>query len=160
MFRDPVRTAPLVSDVTDVELRLKVNRADSALFWSRISGCRTCASLKRAFPDDGGPPSAYSSRTHSVAPRASEFAKGGKQPPVKPARAAEKCLLAIELEPEAPRVNHFGHQRSMRDVEEDCMKAFVLSLAARLRRARDSLDSSSLWRVRRDPHRRFESRAR
>jgi hypothetical protein len=32
MFRDPVRTAPLVSDVTDVELRLKVNRADSALF--------------------------------------------------------------------------------------------------------------------------------
>lgn len=32
MFRDPVRTAPLVSDVTDVDLRLKINRADSALF--------------------------------------------------------------------------------------------------------------------------------
>jgi hypothetical protein len=32
MFRDPVRTAPLVSDVNDVALRLKVNRADSALF--------------------------------------------------------------------------------------------------------------------------------
>ena len=32
MFRDPVRTAPLISDVTDVELRLRVNRADSALF--------------------------------------------------------------------------------------------------------------------------------
>jgi hypothetical protein len=32
MFRDPVRTAPLVSDVTDIGLRLKVNRADTALF--------------------------------------------------------------------------------------------------------------------------------
>jgi hypothetical protein len=32
MFRDPVRTAPLVSDISDVALRLKVNRADSALF--------------------------------------------------------------------------------------------------------------------------------
>lgn len=32
MFRDPVRTAPLVSDVSDVTLRLKINRADSALF--------------------------------------------------------------------------------------------------------------------------------
>jgi hypothetical protein len=32
MFRDPVRTAPLVSDLSDVDLRLKVNRADSALF--------------------------------------------------------------------------------------------------------------------------------
>jgi hypothetical protein len=32
MFRTPVRTAPLVSDINDVELRLKVNRADSALF--------------------------------------------------------------------------------------------------------------------------------
>jgi hypothetical protein len=32
MFRDPIRTAPLVSDIADVELRLKVNRADSALF--------------------------------------------------------------------------------------------------------------------------------
>jgi hypothetical protein len=32
MFRDPIRTAPLVSDVSDVELRLKINRADSALF--------------------------------------------------------------------------------------------------------------------------------
>lgn len=32
MFRDPVRTAPLVSDVSDVDLRLRVNRADSALF--------------------------------------------------------------------------------------------------------------------------------
>jgi hypothetical protein len=32
MFRDPVRTAPLVSDLSDVDLRLKINRADSALF--------------------------------------------------------------------------------------------------------------------------------
>ncbi len=32
MFRDPIRNAPLVSDVTDVDLRLKINRADSALF--------------------------------------------------------------------------------------------------------------------------------
>lgn len=32
MFRDPIRTAPLVSDIGDVDLRLKVNRADSALF--------------------------------------------------------------------------------------------------------------------------------
>lgn len=32
MFRDPIRTAPLVSDITDVALKLKVNRADSALF--------------------------------------------------------------------------------------------------------------------------------
>jgi hypothetical protein len=32
MFRDPVRSSPLVSDVTDVGLRLKVNRADSVLF--------------------------------------------------------------------------------------------------------------------------------
>jgi hypothetical protein len=32
MFRDPIRTAPLVSDISDVDLRLKVRRADSALF--------------------------------------------------------------------------------------------------------------------------------
>jgi hypothetical protein len=32
MFRDPIRTTPLVSDISDVDLRLKVNRADSALF--------------------------------------------------------------------------------------------------------------------------------
>ncbi len=32
MFRDPVRTAPLVSDLSDIDLRLKINRADSALF--------------------------------------------------------------------------------------------------------------------------------
>jgi hypothetical protein len=32
MFRDPVRTAPLVSDISDVDLRLKVQRADAALF--------------------------------------------------------------------------------------------------------------------------------
>lgn len=32
MFRDPVRTAPLVSDISDVELRLRINRADSGLF--------------------------------------------------------------------------------------------------------------------------------
>lgn len=32
MFRDPMRTAPLVSDVSDVDLRLKVKRADQALF--------------------------------------------------------------------------------------------------------------------------------
>ena len=32
MFRDPIRTAPLVSDITDVGLKLKINRADSALF--------------------------------------------------------------------------------------------------------------------------------
>jgi hypothetical protein len=32
MFRDPIRSAPLVSDISDVYLRLKVRRADSALF--------------------------------------------------------------------------------------------------------------------------------
>jgi len=32
MFRDPVRTAPLVSDIQDVGLKLKIRRADSALF--------------------------------------------------------------------------------------------------------------------------------
>jgi hypothetical protein len=32
MFRDPIRSAPLVSDVSDVDLRLKIQRADSALF--------------------------------------------------------------------------------------------------------------------------------
>jgi hypothetical protein len=32
MFRDPIRTAPLVSDIGDVELRLRINRADSVLF--------------------------------------------------------------------------------------------------------------------------------
>ena len=32
MFRDPIRNAPLVADVSDVDLRLKINRADSALF--------------------------------------------------------------------------------------------------------------------------------
>ena len=32
MFRDPIRTAPLVADVTDVDLKLRINRADSALF--------------------------------------------------------------------------------------------------------------------------------
>jgi hypothetical protein len=34
MFRDPIRTAPLVADVTDVYLRLRVQRADSTLFLS------------------------------------------------------------------------------------------------------------------------------
>ncbi len=32
MFRDPVRTAPLVNDISDIDLRLRVNRADSVLF--------------------------------------------------------------------------------------------------------------------------------
>ena len=32
MFRDPIRNAPLVNDITDVDLRLKIRRADSALF--------------------------------------------------------------------------------------------------------------------------------
>ena len=32
MFHDPVRTTPFVRDIADVELRLKVQRADSALF--------------------------------------------------------------------------------------------------------------------------------
>ncbi|MBV8724794.1 MAG: hypothetical protein JO078_01715 [Candidatus Eremiobacteraeota bacterium] len=32
MFRDPIRTAPLVADIGDIDLRLKINRADSALF--------------------------------------------------------------------------------------------------------------------------------
>ena len=34
MFRDPVRSTPLVSDISDVSLRLRVQRADSALFAS------------------------------------------------------------------------------------------------------------------------------
>lgn len=32
MFRDPIRTAPFISDISDVDLRLKIQRADSALF--------------------------------------------------------------------------------------------------------------------------------
>jgi hypothetical protein len=32
MFRDPIRSAPLVSDISDVDLRLKVGRADAMLF--------------------------------------------------------------------------------------------------------------------------------
>ncbi|MBV8154916.1 MAG: hypothetical protein JO029_02240 [Candidatus Eremiobacteraeota bacterium] len=32
MFRDPFRTTPLVADISDVNLRLRVQRADSALF--------------------------------------------------------------------------------------------------------------------------------
>lgn len=32
MFRDPIRNAPFVSDVNDVDLRLRIQRADSALF--------------------------------------------------------------------------------------------------------------------------------
>jgi hypothetical protein len=32
MFRDPIRTAPLVSDISDIDLRLKIQRADAALF--------------------------------------------------------------------------------------------------------------------------------
>jgi hypothetical protein len=32
MFRDPVRTAPLVSDISDIDLKLRIRRADSALF--------------------------------------------------------------------------------------------------------------------------------
>jgi hypothetical protein len=32
MFRDPVRTRPLVKDINDIDLQLKVNRADNALF--------------------------------------------------------------------------------------------------------------------------------
>lgn len=32
MFQDPIRSTPLVADITDVTLRLKVQRADAALF--------------------------------------------------------------------------------------------------------------------------------
>ncbi len=32
MFRDPVRNAPIVNDISDVDLRLKIQRADTALF--------------------------------------------------------------------------------------------------------------------------------
>jgi hypothetical protein len=32
MFRDPIRSAPFVSDIGDVDLRLRIKRADSALF--------------------------------------------------------------------------------------------------------------------------------
>jgi hypothetical protein len=32
MFRDPIRSAPFISDISDVQLRLKINRADAALF--------------------------------------------------------------------------------------------------------------------------------
>lgn len=34
MFRDPIRSTPLVADISDVNLRLRVQRADSALFQS------------------------------------------------------------------------------------------------------------------------------
>jgi hypothetical protein len=32
MFRDPMRSTPFISDIADVALKLKVQRADSALF--------------------------------------------------------------------------------------------------------------------------------
>jgi hypothetical protein len=32
MFHDPIRSTPFVQDISDVTLRLKVQRADSALF--------------------------------------------------------------------------------------------------------------------------------
>jgi len=32
MFQDRIRSTPLVQDITDVSLRLKVQRADAALF--------------------------------------------------------------------------------------------------------------------------------
>ncbi len=32
MFHDPIRTTPFIQDISDVTLRLKVQRADSALF--------------------------------------------------------------------------------------------------------------------------------
>ncbi|MFY9665303.1 MAG: hypothetical protein WCB01_12735 [Candidatus Cybelea sp.] len=32
MFRDPIRNAPLVADISDVDLKLRIQRADSALF--------------------------------------------------------------------------------------------------------------------------------
>ena len=32
MFRNPVPTMPIVSDINDVALRLRIGRADSALF--------------------------------------------------------------------------------------------------------------------------------
>jgi len=31
MFRDPIRSTPIVQDVSDINLRLAVTRADSAL---------------------------------------------------------------------------------------------------------------------------------
>ncbi|HVA28633.1 MAG TPA: hypothetical protein VNF68_10655 [Candidatus Baltobacteraceae bacterium] len=34
MFRDPIRSTPLVADISDINLRLRVQRADSALFGS------------------------------------------------------------------------------------------------------------------------------
>ena len=37
MFHDPIRTAPLVQDISDINLRLRVQRADSALF-ATVSG--------------------------------------------------------------------------------------------------------------------------
>jgi hypothetical protein len=32
MFRDPIRSTPLVADISDIGLRLRVGRADSVLF--------------------------------------------------------------------------------------------------------------------------------
>ena len=32
MFTDPIRSAPFVQDISDITLRLRVQRADSALF--------------------------------------------------------------------------------------------------------------------------------
>ncbi|HEY1655151.1 MAG TPA: hypothetical protein VGF86_08575 [Candidatus Tumulicola sp.] len=32
MFADPIRSRPLVSDISDVTLRLRIRRADAALF--------------------------------------------------------------------------------------------------------------------------------
>jgi hypothetical protein len=43
MFRDPVRSAPLVSDISDIGLRLKITRAGP------FSGPEICASPTYGF---------------------------------------------------------------------------------------------------------------
>jgi hypothetical protein len=43
MFRDPIRSTPLLADLSDVNLRLKITRADDKLFGSmesRLPGFR------------------------------------------------------------------------------------------------------------------------
>ena len=44
MFTDPIRSTPFVQDISDITLRLRVQRADSALYLVRTCACRICAS--------------------------------------------------------------------------------------------------------------------
>jgi len=99
MFRDPVRTAPL-------RFRRHRRRAPSegqprrfgALLGVDTSGCRTFESPKGVLPDDCRPHESILFADAPVAPRASEFAEGGKQLPVNSGAPYEGMLAGDRTE--------------------------------------------------------------